>query len=125
MRENPYQPPRASDDRPPPRPHGRAIRSETWRGAKFGAVLAGGIMAAIVLVGAAILLCVGWAEGRLFVKPISPYLVGRFVGGMTAAILLTAFYGAVCGAVIMGVAAAVRKRFVRDDPSRATDANAG
>ncbi len=72
-----------------------------WRGARFGAAVAGGIMLAV---GFSILV-VQWHQAKLAGPPVIDRKFLEEAGGMLAGVLLSAVYGALVGGLVYGVRA--------------------
>ena len=112
---NPYQSPVATGfESKPATPHGTSIRKEAWRGAKFGAKVTALVLGVVAAVGW--LIVAGLTAFHWLSDGVSPLAqdgalleLGKAIGGTIFAIALTSLYGAIAGAMIMGVAALVRK----------------
>jgi hypothetical protein len=86
----------------------RNARASALRGAKVGAVVGGGIFMAAIALTTATVLWQRWAAGTsLFPFSLKTWglLIGNFVGGT----LVSAAWGGLFGAFIMGIAGACRK----------------
>ena len=120
---NPYQSPLSpgpAEGEPghnPLTPKLASIRGEFWRGAKFGARICAamlGVIAVIVwAVFVAVVLVRSWQLGLDPLSVVGGWQrVAQGIGLTLGAILLTSFYAAIAGSLIMGVAA-VLARFRR------------
>ncbi|WP_164101863.1 hypothetical protein [Candidatus Laterigemmans baculatus] len=126
---NPYEPGAApSPDRKSgsgSRQHSASVTTEAWRGAKFGAKLSAWIFGGIgVLVALAMLgifaYGVAVSNGKALAS-IDFFEVDKGIGRAIFGIALMSFYGGVTGAIVMAIAAMVRKMMVRSarvDPTR-------
>jgi hypothetical protein len=104
-RDEPYQTPEASSERPKPPPPARPIRAAMRRGAKGGAVIAGGLMATVVIAVTGFIYWLRWQNGSPL---MGLHTVTTSLPIWAAEILLVACAGAVLGAIIGGAVAAVR-----------------
>jgi hypothetical protein len=95
-------------------PHTASIRAEAWRGFKFGARITGIVMSVIVvLVGLGMLGLTIYAvvvSNGAFLNYINYLQIARSIGGSVFVVLLMSFHGGVAGAIIMSLAAIIRKR---------------
>lgn len=112
---NPYSPVSIADvDRQQPVvEHTMSIRTEAWRGAKFGAKVTGIIMSMIAGTLLLAFVCVAIymmvvSNGR-FAEKLTLWEVVRSLAGGLFAIALMSFYGGVAGAMVMSLAAVFRK----------------
>jgi hypothetical protein len=97
-----------------PRSLAQALRTASWRGVRFGAVLGSGI-GVVMGVGAFMGgIWSQWLPGHRLIVP-SAFVVAKILGLLNAAALVGAAYGAAFGAIIMGLSAAYRQRWRRDD----------
>ena len=114
---NPYESPSTESHHPRTKktqPHGTSIRKEAWRGAKFGAkITAIGLGA---LTGVIWLFVSALSVFRWWSTDVSPLVqcggvleLLKQIGGSIVGIALAAFYAAIIGAIVMAIAAALRK----------------
>lgn len=90
----------------------RSARAAGLRGAKVGAVVAGGIFVAAIVFTLVSEAWQRWSAGTpLF--PFSPKTWGRLVGNFVGGTLVSAAWGGLIGGLIMAIFGACRK-----DPSR-------
>jgi hypothetical protein len=113
---NPYTPAKAvqPDEGRQSKPHSLSIRTEAWRGAKFGAritaIAVGSIVGLLYIAGFCMLIYLTIVtEGRVLQR-MTLFETVKGLGGGIFGVLLASFYGGVAGAVIMTLATLVRRR---------------
>jgi hypothetical protein len=125
---NPYKSPLAASaegQSKGSRPHSTSVRKEAWRGAKFGALLMATAMGCVA--GVVILVLLGVAIFRWTSTGVSPLVqaggVGIILNGLMLFIAKTiafSFFGAIIGALVMGIVAFFRKFLPRRKDSDPT-----
>ena len=114
MPENPYQPTITSTPNSTPSiPHTASIRSEAWRGAKFGAKITAYITSAIaIIVGLGLFFVAVNAiiqTNGAILERVSWLETIKGIGGAFFSILLMSFYGGIAGSILMALASVIRK----------------
>ena len=115
MDENPYEPIASSDSaKDTAVQHGVSVRSEAWRGFKFGARITGIVMsliAALIGIGMVCIAIVAIIQTNGELLRTANYLeIAKGIGGSVFAVILMSFYGGVAGSFIMAIAAVLRKQ---------------
>ena len=121
---NPYTPlPSSASTLSSDVPHSLSVRSEAWRGVKFGTRITSIIMvplAALFSTLAIALLVYAKATDSAAFRNLSTFEVARAVGGSWAGAVLSIVYGGIIGGVVMALLAGIRKtgrRSVADEPN--------
>jgi hypothetical protein len=105
-RHNPYRAPEAIGDRGQASRGGTSIRSLAWSGAKVGAMMAGGL--ALVAI-PAVIVAIEWERIRAGGLLRDPDFIVTAPAATALYSLVSALFGAVCGAVSKVAAALLRR----------------
>jgi len=116
MEENPYQSTTSSSSFPESKtiiPHTASVRSEAWRGFKFGAKISAGAMLTIIgmlgvgLVGISV--CTTEVNNGSLLEKLSYFGIAILIGQSIFPVLIMSFFGGIAGGLVMSLAAIVRK----------------
>ncbi|GAB5512545.1 hypothetical protein [Rhodopirellula baltica] len=110
---NPYEPTIVETEPQSANPHSASVRTEAWRGFKLGARLTGiavtSLMVLIALFAVGMFVYMTVTTSGDFLNAVSWIEVFKFIGGSFATILMMSVYGGTTGAIVMALAAVIRK----------------